>query len=171
MRGVRIAGIVSAAVAVIGSLGTATPAHATNDGVPLNGTYRVSSNGEWARTNGVLIDEKTVIQTWTITSSCASPIECSGEVTSDQGWTGTLRLDDFWYVERDIPNWAPCPNGTFATGHQMFMLWGVDPNTAERVRTNLKYIAGRDITKTASGACGVNKPLVIELPVWIEKLS
>jgi hypothetical protein len=166
-----MAGIVSATVAVVGSLGTATPAHATYDEVALNGTYRVSSNGEWARTNGVLIDEKTVVQTWTVTSSCASPIECAGEVKSDQGWTGTLRLDDFWIVERDIPNWAPCPNGPFATGRQMFTLWGVDPNTAERQRTNLKYIAGRDVTKTASGACGVNKPLVIELPVWIEKLS
>ena len=31
-------------------------------------------------------------------------------------------------------------------------------------------MAGRDITKTASGACGVNKPLVIELPVYIEQI-
>jgi hypothetical protein len=171
MRGVRIAGAVSAAVAVIGSVGTATPAYASNFGVELNGTYRVSSNGEWARTNDVLMDEKTVVQTWTITSSCVSPIECSGEVRSDQGWTAPLRLDSYWMVDRDIPNWAPCPDGTFAPGHQKFIIWGVNPDTEEVLSKNLKFLAGRDTTKTASGACGVNKPIVIELPVWIEKLS
>ena len=51
MRGVRIAGAVSAAVAVIGSVGTATPAHASNYGVELNGTYRVTLHGPLANVN------------------------------------------------------------------------------------------------------------------------
>jgi hypothetical protein len=171
MRRVRVASAVSAAIAVVGSLGTATPAHASNFGVELNGTYRVSSNGEWARTNDVLMDEKTVVQTWTITSSCVSPIECTGEVRSDLGWTATLRLDSYWMIDHDIASWAPCPDGTFAPAHQKFIIWGVDPDTEEVPTKNLKFLAGRDITKTASGACGKNQPLVIELPVWIEKLS
>ena len=156
---------------MLGSLSGMPAAHASNYGSELNGTYRVSSNGQWARTNDVLMDEKTVIQTWTISSSCVSPIECTGEVHSDQGWTGTLRLDDFYYVDHDIPNWAPCPDGSFASGHQMFLLWGVVPQSEERVTKDINFMAGRDITKTASGACGVNKPLVIELPAYIEKLS
>src|SRR5205823_973649 len=80
------------AIAVVGSLGMATPAHASNYGVELNGTYRVTSNGDWAQTNQVFIDEKTVVQTWTVSSSCTSPITCIGEVTSDQGWTAPLKL-------------------------------------------------------------------------------
>jgi hypothetical protein len=32
-------------------------------------------------------------------------------------------------------------------------------------------LAGRDRTLAASGACGVNKPLVIELPMRLEKVS
>ena len=166
-----IGGVAATAITVFGSLGATPSAYATNFGVELNGTYRVSSNGQWARTNDVLMDEKSVVQTWTVSSSCVSPIECTGEVKSDQGWTAPLRLDDFWYVDRDIAQWAPCPDGSLASGHQMFLLWGINPATEERVRENINYMAGRDITKTASGACGVNKPLVIELPVFIEKLS
>lgn len=166
-----VGGVAATVITLAGNLGAAPQAHAKTFGTELNGTYRVSSNGQWAKTNDVFIDEKTNIQTWTITSSCVSPIECTGEVRSDQGWTGPLRLDDFWYVEHDIPDWAPCPDGTFAAGHQQFILWGVDPATVERVRPNIQYMAGRDVTKTQSGACGKNLPLVIELPVWIEKLS
>src|ERR1700722_1208331 len=90
MRGVRVAGAVSAAVAVFGSLGTATPASASNYGVEVNGTYRATSNGDWARTNDVLINEPTVVQTWIVNSSCTSPISCTGTVKSDQGWTAPL---------------------------------------------------------------------------------
>jgi len=74
MRGVRVAGSVSAAVAVFAGLGTATPAHASNYGIELSGTYRVTSNGDWAKHNDVFINEQTVVQTWTVNSSCTSPI-------------------------------------------------------------------------------------------------
>ncbi len=166
-----IGGVAATVVTVLGSLGAAPSAQASDFGTELNGTYRVSSNGQWARTNDVLMDEKTVVQTWTISSACVSPIECTGEVRSDQGWTASLRLDDFYYVDHDIAQWAPCPDGSLASGHQMFLLWGINPASEERVTKDIKYMAGRDITRTASGACGVNKPLVIELPVYIEKLS
>ncbi|MDQ2636636.1 MAG: hypothetical protein M3Y83_07160 [Actinomycetota bacterium] len=175
MRKVGAVGLVSAAVVasgvVIGSVSAATPAYASDFGVELNGTYRVMSDGEWARTNEVLIDQETVVETWTVSTDCVSPIECVGTVTSDRGWTGTARLDDFWYVDHDIPNWIPCPDGTFAPGHQKFILFGIDPTTNTRLTKDMKIFGGRNQTKGPSGACGVNKPVVIELPVRMEKIS
>jgi hypothetical protein len=181
MRGVRKAGAVSAAVAVIGSVGTATPADASNYGVELNGTYRVTSNGDWAKTNDVFIDERTVIQTWTMSSSCTGPQRCDGQVTSDQGWTAPLRLGggegspdaigDFWVVDRVVDNWEPCPDGTAATGQQKLIFWGIDPLTNRREMTKVDLLSGIEKTRAPSGACGINKPLVIELPVRLDKLS
>ncbi|HTH85153.1 MAG TPA: hypothetical protein VMB28_07315, partial [Mycobacterium sp.] len=63
MRVVEVTAGALAAIAVVGSVGTATPAYASNYGVELNGTYRVTSNGDWAKTNDVFIDEQTVVQT------------------------------------------------------------------------------------------------------------
>jgi hypothetical protein len=172
MRGVgAVAGAMSA-ITVFGSVGAAAQAHASNYGIELNGTYRVMSDGEWARTNQVLIDEQTVIQTWQITTSCVSPIECTGEVTSDQGWTAPINLVKvYWILNREVPNWVPCPDGTFAPGAQKFIVWGINPLLNERDLKIVDLLAGRDITKGPSGACGVNKPVVIELPVRMEKVS
>lgn len=167
-----ISGVAATAITVLGSIGAAASAHASNFGIELNGTWRVMSDGEWARTNEVLIDQKTVIQTWTITSSCVSPIECTGEVTSDQGWTAPMRLaPDWWIVDRVVPNWIPCPNGTFADGFQKFLFWGINPVANERDLKITDLMAGRDRTMGSSGACGVNKNLVIELPVRMERIS
>jgi hypothetical protein len=172
MRGVRVAGAVSAAVAVFGSLGTATPAYASNYGVELNGSYRVTSNGDWAQTNQVLINEQTVVQTWTVSSSCTSPISCTGTVKSDQGWTAPMvNHGDYWVVDRVVANWEPCPDGTAVPGAQKFMFWGVNPAEESVDNTMRDLMAGRDRTLAASGACGINKPLVIELPLRLEKLS
>jgi hypothetical protein len=119
----------------------------------------------------VKIKQQTVIENWTVSTSCVSPIECSGVVTSDRGWTGTARLDDFWFIEHDLPNWMPCPDGTFATGHQKFMVWGVNPVTGLRENKNIGTFAGVNMTKSDSGACGVNKPKSIELPVRMERVA
>ena len=43
-----IGGIAATAMTVLGSLGAAPSAHASNFGIELNGTWRVMSNGEWA---------------------------------------------------------------------------------------------------------------------------
>lgn len=172
MRALRVVGgMAAAAIAAIGSVGPAPAAQAGDFGVNISGTWQVFSDGEWARTNEVLIDERSVLETWTVNVSCTSPIECSGEVTSSLGWTGTARLSDFWYVSHEVPNWMPCPNGTWATGYQTFILWGVNPATRERITRNIQTFAGRNVTKSISGACGVNNPKVIELPVRMEKIS
>jgi hypothetical protein len=172
MRATRlIGGLAATALAVLGSVSLAPSAQAQDWGVDISGTWRVFSDGEWARTNEVKIKQQSVLETWTVDVSCVSPIECSGEVHSDRGWTGTARLDDFWFVEHDVPNWMPCPNGTFATGHQKFLLWGMEPTLQRRVTRNITTFAGRNTTKSDSGACGVNRSKVIELPVRMEKIS
>jgi hypothetical protein len=180
MRAVEVTAVALAAIAVVGSVGTATPAHASNYGVELNGTYRVMSNGDWAKTNDVFINEPTVVQTWTLTSSCNSPLTCIGEVRSDQGWSAPLKLGgveapgavgDYWVVDHIVPNWEPCPDGTAATGAQKFWFWGVDQLTGNRDNTKVDLLTGRDVTHSPSGSCGINQPLRIEMPVRLDKLG
>lgn len=172
MRPSRLAyGIAATAIAVTGSVSLAPAAAADDWGVDLSGTWSVYSDGEWAKTNQVFIDQQSVRETWTVDVSCVSPIECTGQVTSSLGWTGSIYLNGFWYVNHDVPNWMPCPDGTWATGHQKFMLWGVDTVTEEQLRHHFTDMAGRNITTSDSGACGVNRPKQIELPVWMQRLS
>ncbi|MCV7281135.1 hypothetical protein H7J88_15935 [Mycolicibacterium flavescens] len=175
MRGVGLtAG--AAAITLLASLGTATSAHANDFGVALNGTYRVLSDGDWAQVGMapggalVFIDQQTVVQTWTVSTQCVSPIECVGEVKSDRGWTGTVRLKDYWYIDHDIPNWLPCPDGTFAPGHQKYILTGWDAPRNERNVKNTNFLMGREATEGPTGACGRNQPLVIEIPVRMERI-
>jgi hypothetical protein len=180
MRAAEITAGALVAIAVAASVATATPAHASNYGVELNGTYRVTSNGDWAKTNDVFIDEPTVVQTWTMTSSCTSPLICTGEVKSDQGWTAPLKLGgvegpgsvgDYWVVDHIVDNWEPCPDGTAATGAQKFWFWGFDQLAGQRNMKMVNLLTGRDVTKAASGACGINKPLVIDMPVRLDKVG
>ncbi|MGX9792683.1 Rv2253/PknI dimerization domain-containing protein [Mycobacterium sp. MMS18-G62] len=187
MRGVRVAGAVSAAVVtVFGSVSLAPPASASNYGVELNGTYRMISNGDWAKTNEVFINEQTQVQTWTFNSSCESPIRCTGTVTSDQGWTAPMtNTGDYWVAERVVENWEPCPasysypgaeiftgaGGTSASAIQRFWFWGWDPVNSQRDTKIRDLLAGRTRTQADSGACGINKPLVIEVPIRLEQLS
>lgn len=171
-RSIGVVGALTAAMAVYGSLEPPTSAFASNFGVELNGTYRVISNGDWAKSNDMFLAEKTVVQTWTVTSSCTSPISCTGTVTSDQGWSAPLSTTgDYWIVDRVVENWERCPDGTAAPGAQNFKFWGWDPVNSYRNLKIVDLLAGRDRTLAASGACGINKPLVIELPMRLEKLS
>src|SRR5689334_7570128 len=100
---------------MLATLGIAPPAQA--DAPNLNGAYQAVSNGEYARTNDVLIDERTKVETWNVATTCKSPIECTGEVKSSAGWTAPITYDgDVWNIRRTIPNWEPCPDGTAAEG-------------------------------------------------------
>lgn len=164
-----MAGVALAATTVVASFGTEAWAYASSYGIELNGSYRVTSNGNWAKTNEKYADEKTVIQQWTITSACDDPLACTGQVTSDQGWSAPLRyLDDHWIVDRLVDNWEPCPDGTAAPGSQKFIFWGVSNNGMQDA-TNTRLLAGIDETIGPSGACGINKPLVIKLPLRLER--
>jgi hypothetical protein len=115
-----------------------------------------------------------------MTSSCTSPHTCIGEVRSDQGWTAPLKLGgvegpgsvgDYWVVDHIVDNWEPCPDGTAAPGAQKFWFWGVDQLTNNRDNKKVDLLTGRDVTKAPSGACGINKPLVIDMPVRLDKLA
>ena len=54
-------------------LSTAPAAHASDFGVELNGTYRVTTNGELAKTNDVFKDVPTIVETWTIVLELRQP--------------------------------------------------------------------------------------------------
>jgi hypothetical protein len=163
--------MIVAALSLVGCVGPAWSAHASNYGIELNGIYRVTENGDWAKTNDVFIDERTVVQTWTISSSCVSPVECTGEVKSDQGWAAPLRYTNArWIVDRDVPNWEPCPDGTAAVGSQQFLFWGTNARGMGDLK-NIDLLAGWDRTAGPSGACGINKPLVIKTPIRVERLA
>jgi hypothetical protein len=155
---------------VIGGLGTAPSARA--EGNPINGTYIATSVGEWAKTNEVYRDEATVRSTWTITSSCTTFQECSGEVTSDQGWSAPITVNDGseWYVRRDVPNWEVCPDGTAVTGSQTYMFYFVGPDGKTQPGGS-PTLTGFDKTVGPSGACGVNRWLVIMMPFRLDKIA
>lgn len=170
MRGVDVAAG-AVALALIGSLCSAPPAYASTFGVELNGTYRVLSDGGKAKGNEVFFDQQTVVQTWTVSTTCVNPLECSGEVRSDKGWTAPIRLNEYWIVDHDIADWVPCPNGTFAPGRQKFFVYGWNPERLEVNDKNPDFLVGRDITKSPSGACGRNQPIVIDMPVRMQKVS
>lgn len=158
-----IGAMASATVITAGAviLGFCSPVHASADDPALNGKYRATSDGQWAQTNDQFHTEATVTSIWTISSSCNNPQDCSGQVTSDQGWTAPLKLvgGAIWIVAHDVPNWEQCGDGMpAATGHQIFRFTTLD-------------LAGDDKTTGPSGACGVNKWLTVDLPFKLVQIS
>lgn len=126
----------------------------------VNGTYTAVSDGQWSRTNDRFHDEAIVTSAWTITSTCPNPYACTGTVTSDQGWSApTHSTAGMWYVSRDLPNWEPCPDGGAAPGHEVYKFYVLDAST----------LLGADKVIGASGGCGKNLPLVIEMPFKLTK--
>lgn len=160
----------TATLAVLSSaVVVAPPAHA-DLGFELNGRYQVVSNGDWSKTNEVFMDEKPVISTWTISSSCSDAHNCTGTVTSDQGWTAPIIWRSTrWIVDQYHENWEPCPDGTFSPGRQRFQFQGADAN-GQFDKKNTQTLAGYDRTIGISGACGRNMPLVIQMPLTLHKL-
>lgn len=157
------------ALVVTGALSGAPSAHA--DSYPLNGTYIATSVGQWAKTNEAFNDEQTVRSTWTISSSCTTFQDCSGQVVSDQGWSAPINVHDgtLWYVRRDVPNWEQCEDGVAVTGRQTFQFTPVGPD-GYTLRGS-PTLAGRDKTVGPSGACGVNRWLVVEMPFRLDKIA
>jgi len=129
-----------------------------DDEIAINGTYIAFSDGRWARTNDSRHDERSVTQIWTITSSCTTYQDCTGQVVSDHGWSGELvYLSGRWRVSHIVPDWEPCFDGTALPGKQTFVFWvGYPPEPGVYV--------GWDKTEGPSGACGVNRVLDIEMP-------
>lgn len=150
---------------------TIAPAHAESS-APLNGRFLAVSNGDWAQTNDSYRNEATVRSTWTITSTCIQGDECSGQVTSDQGWSAPLRKqNDTWIVDRDLPDWEPCPDGTAYPGHQKIRFWRVNADGSQDFSGRSPVFAGEDKTVGQSGACGISKWLAIRMPFSLQQIG
>jgi hypothetical protein len=103
---ISVAGLLGSAVMLVAL--PAAPVHASAQWA-LNGTYTATSNGEWAKTNDVFHNEASVRAIWTIASQCSYPGECTGTVTSDQGWTTPIyKTGGLWYVKHVVPKWITC---------------------------------------------------------------
>jgi hypothetical protein len=169
----RIKPLAGAAVVVLSGLGAADgDARATEQDWGLNGTFRAESNGVWAQTNQSYRDESSVSQIWTISTTCNNPTDCVGEVTSDQGWTAEItQTSGLWHVERTLPAWEHCQDGTAADGLQHYKFFPISAVTQQVDASQSDLFAGQDETKGTSGACGVNKPLVISMPFRMTRIG
>jgi hypothetical protein len=157
------------AAAVTAVVGTSSLAQASDDW-GLNGTYTATSNGEWARTNERFQDEGTVRSTWTITTTCSYPTECTGTVTSDQGWSADIyKKSNLWYVKRIVKNWEPCADGPAFDGLEVYFFWEAGPDAY--VVPGSTTLVGEDQTTGPSGACGLNQPLQIRMPFKLVKVA
>ena len=138
----------------------------------LNGTFTATIIGDWAKTRSVYHQEAVVRSTWTITTSCTTAQDCAGQVTSDAGWTMSVRMTDGlgWYAKRDIPNWEVCPDGTAFPGKDYVYFYPANPETGELVQGS-PVLAGREQTIGPSGACGTNLPLSIEQPIRLDRIG
>jgi hypothetical protein len=163
-----------AAAALMVGLGS-TPAHADINNPALNGVWRVTTNGEWARTNDSYHDEVSIQQIWTIKSSCINPGNCTGTVTSDQGWTANLVRRaggmGFWEVIRYLPNWETCGDGTAATGREVINFYPVGEDLVRLVDPDSTTFSGESETTGPSGACGYNNLLQITQPIKLVKIG
>lgn len=174
MGGYSIAAGALAAITVAATLNANPAARASDFGVELNGTWHYHANGDFALVNDVRKDMPTIDETWTLSSSCVSPIECEGTATSSAGWTARLWYgypNVYWVVDRNIAEWQFCPGGGVAPGEQRFQFSGIDPISETMSRKITDFMVGRQRTVSPSGSCGTNKPLVIETPMKLERLS
>jgi hypothetical protein len=92
---------------------------------------------------------------------------------SDQGWTVPLSwFGGAWEIQRDIPNWEPCEDGTAYTGHQIIRFWGVDENGMILTRQSQAIqFGGQDRTYGPSGGCGINNRQEITMPFTMRKVA
>jgi hypothetical protein len=174
MRSIKMAaGATLVAASAAGGVGTAPSAWAYNPAI--NGTYTATVIGSWAQTNEVYHQEEVVRSTWRITSSCSTAQDCTGQVTSDQGWSAPMTMTDgaMWTVRRDIPNWETCPDGTSFTGADFMWFVAVDPETGHTLldTPEAPVLAGRNHTTGPSGVCGTNAPLYIDQPFRLDKIG
>ena len=162
------------AASAVGFVGPASTARAdTKEDVAINGTYRVTSIGNWAKLNDQYNGEPTTVQTWTLSSTCTTFQECDGTVKSDEGWSARLYMLDgtSWFARREVPNWERCQDGTAFTGKQTFSFYPVNPDGSGETKLGSPILAGKNKTVGPSGACGQNQWLTIELPMRLDKIG
>lgn len=159
------AGAMAIAAAAAVSLSDAAPAGA-GEQWGINGTFATSSNGVWAKVNDRYEDQPRVVSTWTISTQCISPTECSGTVNSDAGWSAPIyTTNGLWYVKRVVPNWRFCADGTPVDGLQLYRIYPVGFDG--HVDQSSDEYTGEDVTSGPSGSCGRNQPPVIKMPFYM----
>jgi hypothetical protein len=173
MRSINVAlSATLAAAGVVGGVSMAPPARAGDPAI--NGKFTATVIGDWARSMTVYHQEAVTRSTWTITTSCSTAEDCTGQIVSDQGWTASLKMTDglIWYAKRSIPNWETCPDGTSFPGKDNVFFYPADPETgANTFDTNAAVLAGREETNGPSGACGTNLPLTVEQPIRLDRIG
>jgi hypothetical protein len=166
-----VLGATSISAALVGGLPLTPLAQASPDAFAINGVFTATSDGNFATTDYAFHNEATVTSTWTITSSCISDDHCAGQVRSDQGWSAPLYTHEahVWYVERDLPAWEPCPDGTVSAGHQTYKFY---PSNADGLsQIGSPYLEGTDKTNGIRGACGRPKWLTVVMPFRLIKVG
>ena len=160
-----------AALAICGATWGAPPAAADNPEWGLNGTYIATSNGEWARKNEVFYDQASLRSTWTVSTQCSYPGECTGTVDSEWGWSAPIyQKSGVWYVKHTVENWIPCPDGSSAPGLQVFRFKAMNAEGAMADPTSTTLV-GEDDTTGVSGACGVSRSVFINMPFKLVKVG
>lgn len=145
-------------------------ANASNDW-GLNGTYVATSNGEWAKTNDIYHDEASIRSTWTITTKCSYPTECTGTVATDWGWTAPIYMKSgVWYVKKTVDNWQPCGDGSAGPGLQVFRFYPATSDGAGADSTSTTLM-GEDSTTGVSGSCGSSRVVFITMPFKLVKVA
>ncbi|BBY59977.1 Rv2253/PknI dimerization domain-containing protein [Mycolicibacterium sarraceniae] len=135
----------------------------------INGTFATSSNGDWAKVNERYQDQPSERETWTISTQCISPTECTGIVHSDAGWTAPVfTTNGLWYVKRTIPNWRFCADGAAIEGFQEYQMYPVNGSDGHYNAASTEY-SGQNRVVGPSGSCGRNQPPVIQMPFYMKK--
>jgi hypothetical protein len=166
-RSSALATVALAVVCTSTAIGAAPQAFAFD--TSINGDYIATSIGPWAQTNQRYRDEASTISRWSISTACENSYDCTGTVTSDAGWTAAIiNRSGEWMVNRVLPNWEPCADGSFGVGKQQYRFTAVDRAGLTDYRS--PNLAGMDRTVADSGACGISNPLVIELPFRLDKV-
>jgi len=147
------------------------PVAAANDDGALNGTFTATSNGEWSRTNDVFHNLPSVRAIWTVASQCSYPTECTGTVSSNQGWTAPIyQTGGEWYVKHIVPQWIPCQDGSTADGLQVFRFKAMTADGSNTDPTS-NTLVGEDATTGPSGACGRSLAVFITMPFKLVKVG
>jgi hypothetical protein len=148
-----------------------SPVAAASPSWGLNGTYTATSNGEWAKTNDIFHDEASIRGTWTISTTCSYPGECTGTVDTDWGWSAPIyQKGGVWYVKKTVDNWQPCGDGTAGPGLQVYRFFtsNKDATANDPASTTL---LGEDSTTGVSGSCGTSKVVFITMPFKLVKTA
>ncbi len=155
-----------AAVAAATAMCCAAPA-AASDGWGINGTFAVSSNGQWAKVDERYNPQPGERATWTISTTCTSPTDCAGTVHSDEGWSAPIyTTDGLWYVKRVVPDWRFCADGSPIEGLREYKIYPVGMDG--HYDADSQEYTGENMTTGPSGSCGRNQWPQIRMPFYMK---